>query len=124
MLRANCLLYAITRDPKYRTEAQRIAHAAEAHWIRPDTGAIADVAPFAHLLSESFLALYDQDRDTHWLDLVRRALTFLHDNGRDANGFYADHWEAATTMPRAKVSLLSQASAARAFLVAARYQKR
>jgi hypothetical protein len=121
MLRANGLLYEITREPRYLAEAQQIAHAAEAHWVHPDTGAIADNAAFAHLLAEAFLALYAQDQDTHWLQVVRRALTFLHDQARDPHGWYADQWSTPQPQPLLKITLLDQASAARAFLVAARY---
>ena len=125
MLRANCLLYQETHEKPYLEEAQRLARAAEAQWVKPETGAIADGGKFAHLLCEAFLYLSDQETDpanvTHWRSLVRRALTFVHDHVRDANGHYGDHWDNAVTEPLNKFSLIDQASAARAFLVCARY---
>jgi hypothetical protein len=123
MIRADCLLHSLTRERKYLDAAQRIARAAEARWVRPDSGAIADGAAFAHLLSEAFLYLYDQDRDAHWLTVVRRALTFLREKARDPGGYYGDRWDAILSAPLAKARLLDQASAARAFLAAARYRK-
>jgi len=121
MLRANGLFWAITREKRYLDEAQRIAQAAEARWVRQETGAIADECWFAHLLSEAFLFLYDQDRDARWLRDVRRALTFLHDQARDPNGYYGKRWDTPLPTAQDRVPLLYEASAARAYLVAARY---
>ena len=57
MLRADALFYGITREKKYLDEAERVAKAAEAHWFRKETGAIADSGMFAHHLCEAFFAL-------------------------------------------------------------------
>ncbi|HLK61436.1 MAG TPA: glycoside hydrolase family 76 protein [Chthonomonadaceae bacterium] len=118
MLRANCLFYAVTHEKKYLDEAERIARASEAHWVKADTGTIADDGAFAHLLSEAFLALHEQDQDPHWAEVVRRALTFVHSHLRDTDGHYSEKWQQQVTDRLDKVSLLSQASVARAFLVA------
>ncbi|MCW3099462.1 MAG: putative alpha,6-mannanase [Chthonomonadaceae bacterium] len=117
MLRANCQFYKITHDKAYLTEAERIAKASEAHWIRSDTGGIADPGMFAHLLCEAFLALHQIDHDPHWHDVVQKALLFVHDKVHDAKGYYGERWErpAETSLPEPK--LIFQASAARAFLV-------
>ena len=120
MLRANCLLFEITKDAKYSDEAERLARASEAHWVKADTGAIADGGAFAHLLSESFLYLAAQDSSDHWTKLVNRALTFVHDKARDSEGRYGEHWDQPVTTPIDKTKLLPQASVARAFLMAAR----
>ena len=88
--------------------------------MHKSTETVADDASFAHLLSESFLFLYDQDHDAHHLTVVRRALLFLHGTGRDSNGNYSSHWDKAR-QPQDKVSLLAEASAARADLVASQY---
>jgi rhamnogalacturonyl hydrolase YesR len=119
MLRANCLLYAMTLEARYRDEAERLARAAEARWVRPATGAIADGGAFAHLLSEAFLFLSERDGNPHWRDVALRALAFLHDQARDSDGHYGERWDAPVSAPLDRVKLLSQASAARAFLVAA-----
>ena len=119
MLRANCLLYEITKEAKYIDEAERLARASEAHWVKADTGAIADGGAFAHLLSESFLYLAAQDSNDHWTKLVNRALTFVYDKARDTEGRYGDHWDQPVATPIDKTKLLPQASVARAFLIAA-----
>lgn len=120
MIRANCLFYQITREARYQKEAERIAAAAQARWVKSDTGAIADGAQFAHLFTESLLYLWEVDGDSRWLHVVRRALTFLHANVRDANGFYGNRWDTHPAEPLKTVKLLDHASAARAFLRATR----
>lgn len=119
MLRANALFYGITHEKTYLEEAERIASAAEAHWFRKETGAIADSGMFAHHLCEAFYALAREDKNPRWRDIVSRALVFVQEKGRDANGHYNDHWDRAEPEKRDKIGLLSQASVARAFLFAA-----
>jgi len=119
MLRANALFYKITREKKYLDEAERIANAAEAHWLRKETGAIADSGMFAHLLCEAFFALAQEDKNPHWREIVTRALVFVQEKGRDSEGYYNDHWDRTEPERREKIGLLGQASVARAFLFAA-----
>lgn len=117
MLRANCLFYKITRDKAYLTEAQRIAKASEAHWIRAETGGIADPGMFAHLLCEAFLALHQIDHDSHWHDIAQKVLLYVHDKVHDEKGYYGERWERPTEGSLREAKLIMQASAARAFLV-------
>lgn len=123
MIRANCLFYEITHQPSYLQEAERIAKAAEAMWVDPKNGSFTkDGAPFTHLLSEAFLALYRQDKNRRWLKVVRRGLVYLHQHCRDANGNYPSSWSQPVTEPLKTVSLLSIASNARAYWIAAEYR--
>jgi len=119
MLRANALLHKITGEPAYLQEAERVAKAAEAHWIQKDTGAMADAGMFAHHLCEAFFTLAREDKNPHWREIVTRALAFVQEKGRDSDGHYNDHWDHSEPEKRNKIGLLSQASVARAFLVAA-----
>ncbi len=121
MLKATCLLYHITRDAAMLKEAERIASASVDHWVKPETGGVNDGGAFAHMLLEALLMVYDEDADARWTQTVSRALQFLHDSVRDANGFYGDNWSRPVTQPREKIELLNQASAARIFMFAARY---
>lgn len=122
MLRAATLLYQVTGEDDYLSNAQRIARAAEAHWVVAGTGAIRDEGRFAHLLLEGFLALHAVDHDSRWLRLQERALLFVHDHAQDAAGHYDGRWDSTPTQPRETVPLLDQASAARAYWVAAAQQ--
>lgn len=122
MLRANCLLYEITRRGPYLDEAERIAEGAAARWVDQATGGIRDGGAFAHLLLEGFLSLYDIDHDRRWLGIARRAASFVHDRVRDANGHHGSNWDTPVEKPLAKAKLLDEASAARLYWMVARYR--
>lgn len=122
MIRAACLLHAITREPGQAAEAQRLARAAEAHWVLP-SGAIADEGKFAHKLAEAFLAIYELDRDPHWLRVVSACAKSLHEEARDRRGLYCRRWdETGGGKANEQVRLADQAAAARLFWVAAAYE--
>ena len=119
MIRANCLLHEITGEAKYLTEAQRIARAAENHWVDSDTGAMRDSGYFAHMLLEAFIATNQRDHDPHWIDICTKCVIYLHEQLRDSQGRYSARWDLPRGTRR-RVRLLEQASAPRAFFVVAR----
>jgi mannose/cellobiose epimerase-like protein (N-acyl-D-glucosamine 2-epimerase family) len=119
MIRANCLLHEVKGEAKYLDEAQRIARAAEAHWIVPETGAVKDGGKFAHMLLEALLATGRVDRDPHWLRVVQKSAAYVHENVRDPNGRYAHRWDRPQQQALESFMLIDQASAARAFFVVA-----
>lgn len=119
MIRAGSMLHAATGGDSYLEDARRSAQAAETKWVDRQTGAMRDGGRFAHLLLEGFLALRDEDHSPRWLDLDRSVLGFVHERLRDANGHYAESWEHPSNGPIDKISLISQASVARAFWVSA-----
>jgi uncharacterized protein YyaL (SSP411 family) len=122
MIRANCLFYDITHRQSYLKEAKRIGLASVNIWIDANTGAFTkDGAVFAHLLTDAFLSLYSSSHDKQWLQIVQKGLTYLHDNCKDQNGNYPDNWAKPVTEPMSSVTLINQASAARAFFEAAIY---
>jgi hypothetical protein len=118
MIRANVLLFDQTHEQKYLSEAQRIAHAAIKQWIASD-GAIRDDGCFAHLLTESLLELGARDHDPAWREAVNRSLQFLLTQNADPAGFHPKHWNETPRQPLEHVTLLTEASAARALLRAA-----
>ncbi|MES2440321.1 MAG: glycoside hydrolase family 76 protein [Verrucomicrobiota bacterium] len=118
MIRANCLFHAVTGEVRYRDEAGRVARAAEKFWVR-ESGAVADSGRFAHLLMESFLVLYQLDRDSHWADTVGRTLTHVHENLLAADGRYPFRWDRPSKGTVEESALLNQASPARAYWLAA-----
>src|SRR5205085_2100202 len=89
----------LAREPARREEARRIARAAEAKWVVPDTGAVADGGRFAHLLLDALLELGEESHDPHWAAVAGRALSFLHEKGRDPNGHYPNRWDRPVTEP-------------------------
>jgi predicted alpha-1,6-mannanase (GH76 family) len=122
MIRANCLFHAITGEARYLDEARRVAMAAEKLWVRED-GAVADNGRFAHLLTESFLAVYQQDKDPRWTASVERTLTYVHDHLLTPDGRYPHRWDRPSGGSLVETALLNQASPARAYWVAAPFFK-
>jgi len=119
MIRANCLLYEITKGRKYLEEAERIAHAAVEHWIVLETGALKDGGRFGHMLLESLLAVRKLDGNAKWLDTANKCAEFVHAKVRDPNGRYAQRWDRQQSEPLESFQLLDQASAARTYFVSA-----
>nr|WP_293841681.1 glycoside hydrolase family 76 protein [uncultured Arsenicibacter sp.] len=65
MLQANALLYTLTKDKKYLTEAQRIAQAAEKHFFR--NGKLPNHYWFNAVLLRGYLSLYEIDKNRQQL---------------------------------------------------------
>ncbi len=122
MIESNIEFYRLAGDSKYLAEAQRIAHAADAQWVRDETGVIADEAPFAHLLAEAFLSLYAQDGDKHWKQVARQAIQAAQVQANGASGRYSRRWDGLRIEGESTGRLIDWASAARAYWVAARSQ--
>jgi uncharacterized protein YyaL (SSP411 family) len=120
MIRASCLFYEITGEPKYLAEAQRIARAAEEHWIVPSTGAVRDSGKFGHMLMEALVTLGQVDGDPRWLSVASKSAEYVHENVRDPNGRYAHRWDRPQKDALESFMLIDQASAARLYFVLAR----
>lgn len=118
MIRANCLFYQVTKAPKYRDEAVRIALSAFQRWHRPETGALADEACFAHHLFEAFYEVATITRDRKWIDRVLPAIQFVRDGARTGEGYYGHRWDRRPDPDTNDLKLIFQASALRAFAVA------
>ena len=116
MIRSAAELARFTGDHKYADDAEWMAASSEKHWVDPQTGAIRDGGRFAHLLLESWAFVPTPERK----EATLRALRWVHDNGRDAKGRYGGQFNAPPKPGQAKFELIDQASAARAFLSAAR----
>lgn len=111
MIRAGHELAKLTKKPEYDEQAQASAIAAIGHWLDPKAGLIRDEMAFAHLLFE---ALVEEGYPSAPLYLEG-----LHAKSRDAKGRYGHRWDDIPTAPRSKYRLIDQASAARAYLLAA-----
>lgn len=121
MIRANVMFQAVLGDRKFGVEASRIGRAAEAKWIDSRSGAFRDAACFAHLLCESFLFLGVADKDPRWSRVVTRGLAALHVTATPDN-LYGKRWDGPPKHGEPP-ALLEQASAARAYFVAAALAK-
>lgn len=114
MIRANTLFYEITGAQKHLDEAQRIAKAAKAKWVRDD-GSMDDTGRFAHLLLGSFLELGEQTGDKQWLETAQSVMTYAHEKLRDPNGHYPENWRKPQVGALETVAIIDSASVARAY---------
>ena len=124
MIRAACLMYDVTKDDAYLHEARRVAGAAAAKWFAKE-GQVDDTSYFAHLLTEAFLELSARDHDARWANAVRTATEWVYANNHDGEGRYPEKWNIplGPTDTISHVTLKNQASAARAYLRLAVFEK-
>ncbi len=122
LLHTACLLYQITHEKPYLDEAERIARAAESHFIRKEDGLFVGSGKLAVKLIEAYLELYRTNQDDHWRQLVARSLVALHDR-RNGAGWYAQDWQGPLLDATKLVRLIDQASPARGYWLMGRREK-
>lgn len=115
MIRTAAELGRLTGKEQYSKEASDMAAASEAKWLI--NGRFADEGKFAHLLLESWLFVPDQGR----LNRAESAMSWLAQNGKSTQGFYGSRFDKPWNPKQTELTLIDQASAARAFLTAARF---
>jgi Glycosyl hydrolase family 76 len=114
----NLELYDATGSAAYLTEAQRMANRTLTRYFDSATGRINDEGYWAFELVDALDNLYLHDHNAIWLNKVKRAMVWLHDNKPDPNGHYGVFWGRDGTQVGALNSwnLNDQASVARAYL--------
>lgn len=117
MIRTAAELGRLTGKEQYSKEASEMAASSEAKWLVG--GRFADEGKFAHLLLESWQYVPDQSR----LQRARNAMSWLAKEGKNAQGFYGSRFDRPYNPKQTEFTLIDQASAARAFFVAAKVPK-
>jgi rhamnogalacturonyl hydrolase YesR len=125
MIRSAADLFVCTKNPQYLADVKAFQTASAKKWLV--NGTLADEGRFAHLLLESwiyqrkFAPVPNPNQATSDTRAFSDPLTFLHDKGRDANGFYGKRFDAPPASDQTTFELIDQASAARAYYKAALY---
>ena len=91
---------------------------AVSRWLLGEPGTIRDAAPFAHLLFEALWKARPEE-DQSLRDRLDSSLIYLREKNRDSAGHYGPNWNDVPKQPYKPFRLIDQASAARAFFVAA-----
>ncbi|MBE0534488.1 MAG: RICIN domain-containing protein [Phycisphaerae bacterium] len=114
MTQAALLLYRLTGDDSYLQEAQVMGAAMEHEFVNKDTHALKQTGKWGgHDMTNAYVALYEVDRNRHWLNIAAGYLEYLYVNGRDAaTGRYPTSWDRVGGAP--SNGLIDNASAARA----------
>jgi hypothetical protein len=83
MLQSNVLLFEITKDQKYLTEAERIAKAGREHFFK--NGRLPDGYWFNAVMLRGYQALYKVDKNKAWIDFYLQDADAIWNTQRDAN---------------------------------------
>jgi uncharacterized protein YyaL (SSP411 family) len=85
MLQANVLLYQITKEKKYLTEAQRIAEAGKAHFFKH--GRLPNEYWFNAVMLRGYEELYKVDKNLDWINFFAEDADNIWKDERDTNNF-------------------------------------
>ncbi|MEI6823719.1 MAG: T9SS type A sorting domain-containing protein [Bacteroidota bacterium] len=111
---AAVLLFKLTGDSTYLSDAQHLGLAMETFYINWSTHALNETGQWGgHDMTNAYVDLYNLDGDINWLNIPVGYLKYLHDKCKDAGGRYPENWNDTTSGGNAY--LLYQASAARAY---------
>jgi hypothetical protein len=91
-LSSNLLFYEATGNTAYLREAQRIGKRSIPRYFNSTSGAINDEGFWAFELVDALDDMYLHDRNPAWLNAVKNAMTWLHNNREDPNGHYGTLW--------------------------------
>jgi rhamnogalacturonyl hydrolase YesR len=125
MIRSAAELFAATRNPQYMDDLRQFQSASGRRWLRDES--IRDDGRFAHLLMESWIKQRerapvpnpDQPRDD--VRAFLEPLTTLRNVVRNESGLYGESFYRVPRPGQREFELLDQASAARAYFMAALY---
>jgi uncharacterized protein YyaL (SSP411 family) len=100
MLQAAILLYNITKDKNYLTDAQNIAAGEYNFFFETKADAHGKNAKmlkkgnvwFTAIMLRGYIELYQVDKNKTYLDAFRRSLDTAWKNSRDENGFFDEDW--------------------------------
>lgn len=82
MLQSAALLYTITKDKKYLTEAQRVAKAGRAHFFK--NGRLPNEYWFNAVMLRGYVELYKIDKNPEWINFFRQDADRIWEQERDA----------------------------------------
>ncbi|MDL2221981.1 Ig-like domain-containing protein [Parabacteroides sp. OttesenSCG-928-N08] len=110
------LMYQATGDEQYLDDTYQLAYSMETRYISWNSGRLNEIGKWGgHDMTDAYVYLYEEDNDPRWLHIAARYLTYLHDNCKDANGFYPEEWSDVSRNSRDRY-FIEQASAAAAYM--------
>jgi hypothetical protein len=117
IMRVALLLYQITEERQYMDDVYQLAYSMQTQYVSGETGRLDETGQWGgHDMTDAYVDLYNFDKNPKWLNIVARYLMYLHDNCKDANGFYTEEWNGSYENGFDREQLLYQASAASSFM--------
>lgn len=123
VMQAALLLYQLTEEKEYLKDTYQLAYSIESRYASWQNKQLHETACWGgHDVTDAYVALYEEDKDPRWLNIVCGYLSFLNEYCKDGNGFYPEMWNNRSGDARRtdedgskRYYLLDQASAASAF---------
>ncbi|HEY5499270.1 MAG TPA: glycoside hydrolase family 76 protein, partial [Bacteroidales bacterium] len=121
MIQAAALLYTLTKDKTYLTDAQKIAEACHSYFFenfQPIKGKPFRILKngnvwFSAVMLRGFIELYHIDGNPTYLDDIQKTLDYSWNNSRDEKGLFGNDWKKADD--KKSRWLLTQAAVAEMF---------
>lgn len=100
MLQAAALLYEITREKEYRSEAEAMAASCYRYFFTDFAGLEGEHFRllkkgntwFSAVMLRGFLELYKVDRNSLYVDAFRQNMDYAWKHSREANGLFNTDW--------------------------------
>ena len=107
MLQTAVLLYNITKDKNYLTDAQNIATGGYNFFFETKADANGKNVKmlkkgniwFTAIMLRGYIELYQVDKNKTYLDAFKRSLDTAWENGKDENGFFDEDWTGKEKKP-------------------------
>ncbi|HEX2915381.1 MAG TPA: glycoside hydrolase family 76 protein [Chloroflexia bacterium] len=116
ILHSNALLYQITGDKTYLSEAQALAQASLAYFTTQDTRSglafYPDTPWFNAVLLKGYLALYQADpaHDPRYIQSMKSNLDWAWEHARDGRGLFSPDWTGQSGVTNPSKWILDQAA--------------
>lgn len=126
MIWAGVLLYELTNEQKYLSEAKQTAEGAYGYFCSRTPKGIEyyPSTPWFNLyLLQGYYALYKVDGNDAYMESFKANLDLAWQKGRDENGYVMPNWGAGTVLDEYKyVSLLQETATAECYAIIGDYQ--
>ena len=122
MIRANTLLYEITKEDQYLEEAKRLAKASLDHFAplnKEGERFFPDTPWFNLVLLKGYLELNKLDKDPTYISIIKNNIDFAWRNAMGEDGFMSPDWSGKTRVDEEHRWLLDQAAMAELYTLVA-----
>jgi len=101
MIQSASILYKLTKDKKYLTDAQNTANACHQFFFeefQPEKGKAFRILKngnvwFTAVMLRGLIELYQIDGNNTYINDVQKTMDYSWDHAKDAQGFYGDNWK-------------------------------
>ena len=119
MLQAITIMYEVTGNEIYLTEAHKIAHNMISRFVNGKTHALKQTGKWGgHDMTNALVYLYEVDSNPYWLNVAACYVEYAYNNCKADSGLFRTSWD--DTSGDGSTDIIDNASPARAFWTMAR----